>query len=76
MNKEIIELVHHIFQARVDLAKNHKDFARAIAYQNAIDIFDYALAENYECLKEFDYLMTNEDIRRKNEEGVAENETW
>lgn len=58
MNKGIIELVRHILEARIDNASSPEVY---VAYCNARDIFEYALADNYECLKEFDYLLTKAD---------------
>lgn len=57
MDKKIIETVRHIFQARMD----HYTDGRKTAYKTALDVFNYAVDENYECLKQFDYLMTNAD---------------
>ena len=55
MSEEIIKLVRHIIEARIDNASTPEAY---VAYCNARDIFEYALANNYECLKEFDYLLT------------------
>jgi hypothetical protein len=59
MNERIIERVRHILTARIDNAQTQDAY---IAYCNARDIFEYALAENEECLKEFDYLLTAEEL--------------
>ena len=58
MDEKIIETVRHIFQARIDQPYNSHTWS---AYRSALDIFNYAVEGNYECLKEFDYLMTNAD---------------
>jgi len=58
MTDEMIRMVRHILEARIDHASSPEAY---VAYCNARDIFEYALAENYECLKEFDYLLTNAD---------------
>lgn len=52
MSEEIIKLVRHILEARIDNASTPEVY---VAYCNARDIFEYTLADNYECLKEFDY---------------------
>lgn len=58
MNEEIIATLRHIFDARIDHAK---DLSAYQAWCSARDIVEYALAENYDCLKEFDYLPTKEE---------------
>ena len=58
MTDEMIRMVRHILEARIDHASSSETY---VAYCNARDIFEYALAENYECLKEYDYLLTNAD---------------
>ena len=58
MTDEMIRMVRHILEARIDHASSSEAY---VAYCNARDIFEYALAENYECLKEYDYLLTNAD---------------
>lgn len=62
MNKRIIKRVRHILTARIDNAQTQDAY---IAYCNARDIFEYALAENEECLRELDYLLTEEDCKIK-----------
>lgn len=58
MDNEILEVLRHIFQARIDNAVNNHD---RVAWGSARDIVEYAVAGNMECLRQFDYLMTNED---------------
>ena len=58
ISSEIVDTLRHIFDARID----HCDAENYIAWTTARDIVEYALAGNYECLKEFDYLMTQEEI--------------
>ena len=58
MTDEMIRMVRHILEARIDNASSPEAY---VAYCNARDIFEYALAENYECLNEYDYLLTNAD---------------
>ena len=58
MTDEMIRMVRHILEARIDHASSPEAY---VAYCNARDIFEYALAENYECLKEFDYLLIKAD---------------
>ena len=64
MNRKIIKRVRHILTARIDNAQTQEAY---IAYCNARDIFEYALAKNEKRLKELDYLLTEEDceIKRK-----------
>lgn len=57
ISSEIVDTLRHIFDARID----HCDVENYIAWTTARDIVEYALAGNYECLKEFDYLMTREE---------------
>ena len=57
ISSEIVDTLRHIFNARID----HCDAENYIAWTTARDIVEYALAGNYECLKEFDYLLTRED---------------
>ena len=58
MKEEIIKTVRHIFDARIDNASGAEAY---IAWCAARDIFEYALAENYECLTQFDDLLTKEE---------------
>lgn len=58
MSEEILKVLRHIFDARID---NADDYSAYIAWTSARDIVEYALANNLECLKEFDYLPTKED---------------
>ena len=60
MSEEIVKILRHIFDARID---NANDNSAYIAWTSARDIVEYALAGNIECLKEFDYLPTLEDYR-------------
>lgn len=53
----VVETLRHILDARID----HCSAENYIAWTTARDIVEYALAGNYECLKEFDYLATFED---------------
>lgn len=57
ISSEIVDTLRHIFDARID----HCSAENYIAWTTARDIVEYALAGNYECLKEFDYLATFED---------------
>lgn len=58
ISAECVEILRHIFDARIDNALTHEAY---IAWTSARDIIEYAFAGNYECLKEFDYLDTKED---------------
>lgn len=58
MNQKIIEIARHIFDARIDNARNSTEYND---WCSARDVFEYTLAENVDCLKEFDYMKTNEE---------------
>lgn len=58
MTNEAIKILRHIFDARID---NAADSSAYTAWTSARDIFEYALADNIECLRQFDYLETKED---------------
>lgn len=57
ISERVVQTLRHILDARIDnsTAENY------IAWTSARDIVEYALTNNYECLKEFDYLDTMED---------------
>lgn len=57
LSDEIVATLRHILDARIDNC-NAENY---IAWTSARDIVEYALAGNYECLKEFDYLDAKED---------------
>lgn len=59
ISPRVVETLRHILDARID---NASDAASYTAWTSARDIFEYALANNFECLKEFDYLPTMEDV--------------
>lgn len=61
MKEETIKLVMHILDARVDHAMG-SDRDSYIAWTSARDIFTYALTDNIECLEQFDYLQTLDEI--------------
>lgn len=58
MTGEVLEILRHIFDARIDNALTHEAY---IAWTSARDIVEYALADNIECLRQFDYLPTNDE---------------
>lgn len=60
MNEETIKVVLHILDARVDHAMNTDSY---IAWTSARDIFTYALTDNLDCLAQFDYLPTLEEMK-------------
>ena len=60
MNEETIKLVMHILEARVDHAMGTDSY---IAWTSARDIFTYALTNNIDCLNQFDYLPTLEEMK-------------
>ena len=69
MSDEILKVLRHIFDARID---NAEDYSAYIAWTSARDIVEYALADNLECLKEFDYLPTKTEIAIKELKEVCE----
>ena len=62
MYEEVVKILRHIFDARIDNANDHSAY---MAWTSARDIVEYALANNIECLKEFDYLLTKEEVMIK-----------
>lgn len=55
MTDETLRVLRHIFDARINHANNADSY---IAWTSARDIVEYALADNLECLVQFDYLET------------------
>lgn len=61
MNDEIITTLRHILDARVD---NADDVSALTAWRTARNIVEYALADNLECLRQFDYLEAKAEMKR------------
>ena len=61
---QVIKIVRHIFQARIDHAQKP---SAVVAYKAALDVFNYAIENNLECLYQWDYLLTKEDIKKSQE---------
>ncbi len=59
LDQKTVDLVRHIFDARIDNASRPSAF---IAYHCARDVFEYALAGNIEALTQFDYMETKEEM--------------
>ena len=59
LDEKTVELVRHIFDARIDNSSSRYSY---LAYCNARDIFEYALAGNTEALTQFDYMETKEEM--------------
>ena len=55
MTDETLRVLRHIFDARIDHATDANSY---LAWTSARDIVEYALADNLECLAQFDYLET------------------
>ena len=55
MTNETLRVLRHIFDARIDNVTNINSY---LAWTSARDIVEYALADNLECLAQFDYLET------------------
>lgn len=54
MTKEAYELLKKILSDRVRIYQD-SDVSRSQAYQNALDMIEYAQQDNLECLSQFDY---------------------
>ena len=67
ISAECVEILRHIFDARIDHC-NHENY---IAWTSARDIVEYALAGNMECLKEYDYLLTREELQASLEKRLV-----
>lgn len=72
ISNETIEILRHILDARIDNADNNGALS---AWYSAKDIIEYALADNIECLRQFDYLDTKEDIEAREDAKIAERES-
>ena len=58
MTDETLRVLRHIFDARIDNVTNINSY---LAWTSARDIVEYALADNLDCLAQFDYLETKEE---------------
>ena len=58
LDQKTVDIVRHILTARIDNASSRYSY---LAYCNARDIFEYALAGNIETLNQLDYLQTKEE---------------
>lgn len=58
MTKKTILTLRHILTARIDHAPTQEAY---VIWCSARDIIEYALAENYEALVQYDYLLTKGD---------------
>lgn len=58
ISAQVVETLRHILDARID---NSCDPDQYSAWTSARDIVEYALADNIECLRQFDYLPTNDE---------------
>ena len=61
ISAKAIAILRHIFDARID----HAGRDGYMAWTSARDIVEYALANNIECLSQFDYLETIDEIIEK-----------
>lgn len=61
MLNETLKILRHIFDARIDNADTSDSY---IAWTSARDIIEYALVDNIECLRQFDYLETEEEKQK------------
>ena len=60
MTPEAQQILRHILDARIDHAMGTDTY---IAWTSARDIIEYALADNIECLRQFDYLETLDEMK-------------
>jgi hypothetical protein len=58
INQQTVDLVRHIFKARI---QNAKSLHSRLAYRTALDLFDYALENRIDCLEQFDYYPLKEE---------------
>lgn len=58
MSKEAIEIMRHIFDVRIDNSRSVDVYQ---AWCSARDVVEYALANDIDVLKQFDYLETAEE---------------
>lgn len=58
MTKEATAIMWHILDARIDNSKSLDEYFVLCTIR---DCFGYAVADNLECLREFDYLPTAEE---------------
>ena len=62
INQKTVDLVRHIFSARIKHAVRP---STKVAYKTALDVFNYALDNNLECLDQFDYLQVADKEEEK-----------
>ena len=62
MTDETLRVLRHIFDARIDNVTNISSY---LAWTSARDIIEYALADNLDCLAQFDYLETKEEQKQR-----------
>lgn len=68
MNETIKRILLHILTARRDNAKTSIEYQ---IWESCLTIVNYALNENYDCLRQFDYLETIEDyVKEQNNENI------
>ena len=61
MTDEILRVLRHIFDARIDHALDANSY---LAWTSARDIREDARANNLDCLAQFDYLETKEEQKQ------------
>lgn len=61
INASTVEILRHIYNARIDNAHSPAEYT---AWATARDVIEYALANNVECLTQFDYLLTREEEQK------------
>lgn len=58
MKEESIKILRHILNARIDNAESRDS---CFMWRNVKNLLEYALEDNIEVLRQFDYLLTNEE---------------
>ena len=63
--KKILKVLGAIFAMRAKYYHERKEYAEAIAYDNAFDMLAYAVNENWDCLSQFGWSDEAEDLINK-----------
>lgn len=59
MTNEAVNLLKKMMKDRIDYYAECRDFELANAYQSVLTMLQYAEADNFECLYQFDYFGEN-----------------
>lgn len=58
VGEDTLKIAHHIFKARQDNAKTPEE---RVMWESASTIFECTIDDDFDSLKEFDYLQTTEE---------------